>query len=105
VHCRDGEEAQLHSLAQMISERVNKVTGGSSGLTEVRQLLYAALLLADDLTEQGKKQIAAAPPPPPPPPAPPPPPEDDPALIAALEQIALRAEALADHLAAQVTTA
>jgi cell division protein ZapA len=102
VHCRDGEEKQLHALAEMISERVSKVSGGG-GLTETRQLLYAALLLADELTDQRKAQVEAAPAPPPPPP--PVPPEMDPAVIAVFERLALRAEALAESLAAQVPSA
>ncbi len=107
VHCRDGEEAQLHYLADMISDRVSKVSGSSGGLTEVRQLLYAALLLADELEDQRK---APPPPPPPvqsapPPPPLPPPPIEDLEAIAAIERLAVRAEALADNLAAQRATA
>lgn len=100
VHCRDGEERQIYELAEMISERVTKVSGSSGGLTEVRQLLYAALLLADELVDQRKASRVA-----PPPPAPaPPPPEDDHKLAEAIERLAFRAEGLADDLAAQLTT-
>lgn len=108
VHCRDGEEAQLHYLADMISERVTRVSGSSGGLTEVRQLLYAALLLADEIEDLRKAPppvAQAEPPPPPAPPLPPPPREDDLEAIAAIERLAVRAEALADNLAAQRATA
>ncbi len=100
VHCRDGEEPRIHELAELISERVTKVSGSSGGLTEVRQLLYAALLLADELADQRKAPRT----PPPPVPAAPPPPEDDHELAEAIERLAFRAEALADDLAAQLTT-
>lgn len=108
VHCRDGEEAQLHFLADMISARVTKVSGSGGSLTEVRQLLYAALLLADEIEDLRKapaSQPVQSAPPSPPPPLPPPPREDDLEAIAAIERLAVRAEALADNLAAQRATA
>jgi len=116
VHCRDGDEPRLHQLAGMMSERVNTVTSGSGGLTEVRQLLFAGLLLADKLSETSAElkdartaQIMAPPPPPPVvEPAPPPPPAepaDDPEVLAALTQLAQRIEALGDSLAAQLPNA
>jgi len=101
VHCRDGEEAQLHKLAAMMSERVDQVSHGSPHITEVRQLLFAGLLLADSLSDQqvgGKAPgsaaapaIAAQ--------------QDDPALLAALERLAQRLEALGDSLAADLLNA
>jgi len=114
VHCRDGEEARLHQLAGMMSERVNTVKSGSGGLTEVRQLLFAGLLLADKLSETNAELRAARASPaaafePPAPAAvePPPPaePVDDPEVLAALAQLAARIEALGDSLAAQLTSA
>ncbi len=100
VHCRDGEEAQLHNLAAMMSERVDQVSQGSPHLTEVRQLLFAGLLLADALTDQqakGRPAASVA--------ATPEPPQDDPALLAALERLAHRLEALGDSLAADLLNA
>lgn len=104
VHCRDGEEARLHQLAGMMSERVNQVSAGANGLTEVRQLLFAGLLLADTLSEKANAPAAAAPPAPasPPPPAAP---ADDPDTLAALARLAERIEALGDSLAAQLPSA
>ncbi|MDQ4419787.1 cell division protein ZapA [Sphingobium sp. DEHP117] len=61
VHCRDGEEGQLRRLAAIIDEKTAVARRASPGLTEVRQLLFAAILLADelhDLRGQGKAQGA-----------------------------------------------
>lgn len=44
VHCADGEEAQLLQLADVVDEKARGIQGG----TEVRQLLFAALMLADE---------------------------------------------------------
>jgi cell division protein ZapA len=101
VHCRDGEEAQLHSLAAMMSERVDQVSQGSPHLTEVRQLLFAGLLLADSLSDQqragsGAKAPAAAAPAAV---------QDDPTVLAALERLAERLETLGDSLAADLLNA
>jgi cell division protein ZapA len=93
VHCRDGEEARLHQLAAMMSERVDQVRAGAPTLTEVRQLLFAGLLLADSLSERetGQRPAAARPPAEP---------RDDPMALAALDGLARRLEALGDSLAA-----
>jgi len=101
VHCRDGEEAQLHKLAAMMSERVDQVSQGSPHLTEVRQLLFAGLLLADSLSDQQqaaggtKAPVTAAPVPE----------QEDPAVLAALQRLAERLEALGDSLAADLLNA
>lgn len=61
VHCRDGEEAQLRRLAAIIDEKTAVARRASPGLTEVRQLLFASILLADELSDlraQGKAQGA-----------------------------------------------
>jgi cell division protein ZapA len=90
VHCRDGEEPRLQQLARMISDRVDKVKQTSPGLTEVRQLLFAALLLADDLSDAQSNAAKATPPPP----------AEDPATLQALESLAERLEAIGQALAA-----
>jgi cell division protein ZapA len=56
VHCADGQEAQLEKLAALVDEKARSVGGG----TETRQLLYAALMLADDALEAGGKSGEAA---------------------------------------------
>lgn len=47
VHCADGEEDQLRQLAALVDEKARNIQGG----TEVRQLLFAALMLADEAQE------------------------------------------------------
>ncbi len=59
VACAAGEEAHVASLGRLIDEKVTQVGGASLG--EVRQLLFAALLLADELHEaRGKSAPASA---------------------------------------------
>lgn len=55
VHCADGEEQQLQSLASLVDDKVRAMPGG----TETRQLLFAALMLADETQEaKGKAEKA-----------------------------------------------
>lgn len=49
VTCRNGEEARLAQLGQMVDAKVLEAGGNTGGLNESRQLLFAALLLADQL--------------------------------------------------------
>lgn len=48
VHCGDGEETHITRLAGMIDDKTAIARKASPGLTEVRQLLFAAILLADE---------------------------------------------------------
>jgi len=48
VACAEGEEARVASLGALIDDKVRSIGGAHS---EPRQLLYAALLLADELSE------------------------------------------------------
>ena len=57
VHCADGQEDRLRQLAAVIDEKARSVQGG----TEVRQLLFAALMLADETQEARGKVEQAAP--------------------------------------------
>lgn len=57
VHCADGEETQLLQLAAVVDEKARSVQGG----TEVRQLLFAALMLADEAQEAKGKADKAEP--------------------------------------------
>ncbi len=95
VACRDGEEEHLRSLAAVVDRRASDAAGALGGLTETRQLLYAALLIADDLKEVRAGMGL-------PDPAPPPP---DPAVAEALERLASRIENLADRLEREATAA
>ena len=88
VACRDGEEEHLRSLAAIVDKRAHDAADALGGLTETRQLLFAALLIADDL----KETRAGAGLPDPTPPA------SDPAVGDALERLAARLENLADRL-------
>ncbi len=84
VACRDGGEEHLRGLARRVDAKVEEARGAVGTANEVRQLLFAALLLADDLSE------AAA--------APPSAPVDDGSTARALESVAARIEAIADAL-------
>jgi cell division protein ZapA len=50
VTCKDGEEARLAELGQLVDEKAREA-GGAGGLNESRTLLFAALLLADQLID------------------------------------------------------
>jgi cell division protein ZapA len=88
VACRDGEEEHLRSVAAEVDRRARDAAEALGGLTETRQLLFAALLIADDIKDI--RAGAGIPDPVPPPP--------DPAVAQALERLASRIEALADSL-------
>lgn len=47
VNCSDGQEQQLLGLAAMVDEKARAIVG----TTEARQLLFATLMLADELQE------------------------------------------------------
>jgi cell division protein ZapA len=50
VACADGEEQHIGTLGEVIDAKVQTL-GDSAGQNEVRMLLYAALVLADELHE------------------------------------------------------
>jgi len=93
VACAPGEEEHIAALGRMIDGKLQAM-GGMSGQTETRTLLFAALLLADELHEV--RNGPGAPPPPPPPP--PPKPVEDPELAERLETLAAALEKCAVHL-------
>jgi cell division protein ZapA len=102
VACRDGEEPHLRALAARIDAKAAEAARALGTLSEARLLLFAGLLLADELDERERSAnggVASAPAPPPP--APPPPAEPDPAVAEALERLAERMERLADRLEAE----
>jgi cell division protein ZapA len=92
VACRDGEEEHLISLAAVVDRRANDAAEALGSLTEARQLLFAALLIADELKEVRAGKGASEPAPRASPAGP------DPAVSEALEQLATRIENLADRL-------
>ena len=58
VACAAGEEAHVEALGQLIDDKIRDL--GTSGHNEVRLLLFAALLLADELHEARGKGATAA---------------------------------------------
>lgn len=58
VSCRDGEEEHLREIAQVVNGKTREARMAvGDGLGEVRQLLFAALLLADEVNELRKQRI------------------------------------------------
>lgn len=51
LSCRDGEEAHLRSLAAVVDRKAHDAEKVVGSANETRQLLLAALLLADELSE------------------------------------------------------
>jgi cell division protein ZapA len=97
VHCRDGEEDHLHSIAALVDAKAQDAAKAVGGVNETRHLLFAALLLADALSDAQKAAAApATTPPAPPPPAPPSTAQPDYAPI--IEKLAARIETLAEKL-------
>ena len=88
IACRDGEEAHLRSVAAMVDRRARDAGQALGNLTEARTLLFAALLLADDVKEFKAGNMDAWP-------------EASDGLAEAAEALAARVEALADRLEAQ----
>jgi cell division protein ZapA len=88
VACANGEEDHLRSVAALVDRRARDATQALGSLTEARHLLYAALLLADDVKEARAGSGLAEP-------------DPDPEVAEALEGLAGRIEKLADRLEAQ----
>ena len=92
VACRDGEEEKLRSTAALVDGKAREAADALGSLSEARQLLFASLLLADQLQEVQSGS------------APPTPASEaqqshgDPAVANALERLAERVEMLADRL-------
>jgi len=87
VACRDGEEEKLRSTAALVDGKAREAGNALGSLSEARQLLFASLLLADQLQEA---QTSAVPPAQQA--------EPDRAIADALERLAERMEMLADRL-------
>ncbi|MFN4136436.1 MAG: cell division protein ZapA [Novosphingobium sp.] len=58
VSCADGEEAHIEMLGRMIDDRARRI---GSGQSEPRMLLFAALMLADELHEAHRNAPASPP--------------------------------------------
>ncbi len=84
VGCRPGEEDNLVAAARMVDATSREALAGLGTLSESRQLLFASLLLADQLLEKpGAKEAVAA---------------FDPTLAPRIEALATRIESLAASL-------
>ena len=91
VACRDGEEDALRAAARLVDAKSREALSGLGALSEARQLLFAGLLLADQLIDQRPEAAAAASP--------------DPELAERAEKLAERLESLANALEAEASRA
>jgi cell division protein ZapA len=92
VACRDGEEDHLLRLGGLVDAKVGEAQAIVGATSEVRQLLFSALLFADEALELRKQPaITNAPASP----------REDPSL----DQLAARLEAMAERLEKSAQTA
>ena len=91
VACRDGEEDNLRAAAALVDAKSREALAGLGTMSEARQLLFASLLLADQLVDQ-RATGQTAPEPSAAPPSP------DPELIRRAEALAAQLETLAAAL-------
>ena len=96
VSAPDGEESHIEMLGRMVAERVAN-GGGGAGQSETRMLLFAALMLADELHELHRQM------PPPQAEVPEAPAQPAAEVIARIETLAARVEKLASHLDSAAT--
>jgi cell division protein ZapA len=92
VACREGEEDNLRAAARLVDGKSREALAGLGTLSESRQFLFAALLLADQLIEkpgEAGASVAASGP--------------DPRLASRAEALAGRLESLADALEAEAS--
>jgi len=88
VACREGEQDRIQSVAGIVDRKAREVGQALGSLSEARQLLFASLLLADELKERaagGSPSSSLEP-------------ADDPLIASALERLAERVELLAEKL-------
>lgn len=102
IACRDGEEDHLRQVAAIVDRKAQDATQALGSLGEARQLLFACLLLADELQgSDGKAKATPARAPAEPAPAPAPTAADNDELAEALEWLAAKLEGLAGRLEAR----
>ena len=85
VACRDGEEETLRKAAALVDAKSREARAGLGTLSEARQLLFAGLLLADQLIDPGTEAAPSA----------------DPAIAERAERLAEQLESLALTLEAE----
>jgi cell division protein ZapA len=83
VACRAGEEENLRAAGALVDAKSREAIAGLGTLSESRQLLFASLLLADQIVDGRQDLVDTGP---------------DPAVIERAERIADRLESLADAL-------
>ncbi|WP_187107763.1 cell division protein ZapA [Sphingomonas xanthus] len=83
VACRNGEEDNLRKAGALVDAKSREALAGLGTLSESRQLLFAALLLADQLVEGRDVEVPTGP---------------DPELVERTDRLAARLESLADAL-------
>ena len=83
IACRDGGEDHLRAIAAHVDRKAAEAKSAVGDVNETRQLLFAALLLADEIAENAGST---------------PPSPTDPRIADALAQLANRIEAVADTL-------
>ncbi|MEA1071418.1 cell division protein ZapA [Sphingomonas sp. LY29] len=83
VACRDGEEDNLRAAGALVDAKSREALAGLGALSESRQLLFAALLLADQIVDGREVELPKA---------------LDPALVERTDRIAERLESIADTL-------
>lgn len=83
VACREGEEATLRAAAALVDGKSREALAGLGALSESRQLLFASLLLADQLLDKPGRPDLTPP---------------DPELASRVEALADRLERLAGEL-------
>jgi cell division protein ZapA len=59
VHCRDGEEEHLRRIAGLVDAKAQDAARAVGSVNETRHLLFAALLLADELNDNRNAAPAA----------------------------------------------
>lgn len=89
VACRTGEEDNLLAAARLVDAKSREALSGLGSLSESRQLLFASLLLADQLLEKPGGQTAAL----------------DPGLAPRVDRLVERIAALAMSLEEEASTA
>jgi cell division protein ZapA len=87
IACRDGGEAHLLAIAARVDAKVEEARAAAGTASEVRQLLFAALLLADEAQEDTTPST-----------------QDNAATAEALDRLARRIEAVADTLEQSLPT-
>ena len=83
VACRAGEEDTLRAAAALVDGKSREALAGLGALSESRQLLFASLLLADQIIDKRVEQPGAVP---------------DPTVVERVTKLASRLERFADSL-------